>query len=181
MKNSTNKTWLFWTTLNHIVGPHWTILYILDSFGPFQTILFVSLVPNYHMYLLTFHSEKHLFWDTLYSKLPSSWHFWGGQFWYSPIKDKRRDFGNKMLHMVVRRSWNERLDGIWQIWTLGGARFQLTSLLLLFSANWMVIGYLGRIKYSNVGRLFCTPAPPKFTKKLAVDSFFNFGSWSKQK
>ena len=30
--------------------------------------------------------------------------------------------------------------------------------------------------YSNVGRLFCTPAPPKFTKKLAVDSFFNFGS-----
>ena len=35
--------------------------------------------------------------------------------------------------------------------------------------------------YSNVGRLFCTPAPPKFTKKLAVDSFFNFGSWSKQK
>ena len=25
--------------------------------------------------------------------------------------------------------------------------------------------------YSNVGRLFCTPAPPKFTKKLAVDSF----------
>ena len=31
-------------------------------------------------------------------------------------------------------------------------------------------------KYSNVGRLFCTPAPPKFTKKLAVDSFFNFGS-----
>ena len=32
------------------------------------------------------------------------------------------------------------------------------------------------IVYSNVGRLFCTPAPPKFTKKLAVDSFFNFGS-----
>ena len=31
-------------------------------------------------------------------------------------------------------------------------------------------------KYSNVGRLFCTQAPPKFTKKLAVDSFFNFGS-----
>ena len=31
-------------------------------------------------------------------------------------------------------------------------------------------------EYSNVGRLFCTPAPPKFTKKLAVDSFFNFGS-----
>ena len=31
-------------------------------------------------------------------------------------------------------------------------------------------------QYSNVGRLFCTPAPPKFTKKLAVDSFFNFGS-----
>ena len=30
--------------------------------------------------------------------------------------------------------------------------------------------------YSNVGRLFCTLAPPKFTKKLAVDSFFNFGS-----
>ena len=35
--------------------------------------------------------------------------------------------------------------------------------------------YIPRI-YSNVGRLFCTPAPPKFTKKLAVDSFFNFGS-----
>ena len=34
----------------------------------------------------------------------------------------------------------------------------------------------GNLKYSNVGRLFCTPAPPKFTKKLAVDSFFNFGS-----
>ena len=32
------------------------------------------------------------------------------------------------------------------------------------------------IQYSNVGQLFCTPAPPKFTKKLAVDSFFNFGS-----
>ena len=31
-------------------------------------------------------------------------------------------------------------------------------------------------EYNNVGRLFCTPAPPKFTKKLAVDSFFNFGS-----
>ena len=30
--------------------------------------------------------------------------------------------------------------------------------------------------YSNAGWLFCTPAPPKFTKKLAVDSFFNFGS-----
>ena len=30
--------------------------------------------------------------------------------------------------------------------------------------------------YSNVPRLL-----PKFTKKLAVDSFFNFGSWSKQK
>ena len=26
--------------------------------------------------------------------------------------------------------------------------------------------------YSNVGWLFCTPVPPKFTKKLAVDSFF---------
>ena len=38
-----------------------------------------------------------------------------------------------------------------------------------------------RTEYSNVGWLFCTPAPPKFTKKLAVDSFFNFGSWSKQK
>ena len=34
----------------------------------------------------------------------------------------------------------------------------------------------GKKGYSNVGRLFCTPAPPKFTKKLAVDSFFNFGS-----
>ena len=33
-----------------------------------------------------------------------------------------------------------------------------------------------KTNYSNVGRLFCTPAPPKFTKKLAVDSFFNFGS-----
>ena len=33
-----------------------------------------------------------------------------------------------------------------------------------------------QVWYSNVGRLFCTPAPPKFTKKLAVDSFFNFGS-----
>ena len=33
-----------------------------------------------------------------------------------------------------------------------------------------------KLIYSNVGRLFCTPAPPKFTKKLAVDSFFNFGS-----
>ena len=32
------------------------------------------------------------------------------------------------------------------------------------------------VDYSNVGRLFCTPAPPKFTKKLAVDSFFIFGS-----
>ena len=143
MKNSANKTWLFWTTLNHIVGPHWTILYILDSFGPFHTILFVSLVPNYHMYLSTFHSEMYFFWDTLYSELPSSWYFWGGQFWYkqfwySPFK-YIKDFGTKMSHMVVRRSWNERLDGIWQIWTSGGARFQLTSLLLLFSANWMVI------------------------------------------
>ena len=34
----------------------------------------------------------------------------------------------------------------------------------------------GEHHYSNVGRFFCTPAPPKFTKKLAVDSFFNFGS-----
>ena len=33
-----------------------------------------------------------------------------------------------------------------------------------------------KTNYSNVGRLFCTPAPPKFTKKLAVDSIFNFGS-----
>ena len=38
------------------------------------------------------------------------------------------------------------------------------------------LGELRESLYSNVGWLFCTPAPPKFTKKLAVDSFFNFGS-----
>ena len=37
-------------------------------------------------------------------------------------------------------------------------------------------GGMVKCNYSNVGWLFCTPAPPKFTKKLAVDSFFNFGS-----
>ena len=36
--------------------------------------------------------------------------------------------------------------------------------------------HLDVFSYSNVGWLFCTPVPPKFTKKLAVDSFFNFGS-----
>ena len=75
MKSSANKTGLFCTTLNHFVGPYWTFLYILDSFGPFHTILFVSLVPNYHMDLITLHIEKHFFWDTQYSELPSSWHF----------------------------------------------------------------------------------------------------------
>ena len=51
-----------------------------------------------------------------------------------------------------------------------------------YSVDWTVPYEMMNYKwYSNVGWLFCTPAPPKFTKKLAVDSFFNFGSWSKQK
>ena len=32
--------------------------------------------------------------------------------------------------------------------------------------------FFSSFNYSNVGWLFCTPVPPKFTKKLAVDSFF---------
>ena len=42
--------------------------------------------------------------------------------------------------------------------------------------KWKIMDTRTRQDYSNVGWLFCTPAPPKFTKKLAVDSFFNFGS-----
>ena len=42
--------------------------------------------------------------------------------------------------------------------------------------RWSSTKLLHPMLYSNVGRPFCTPAPPKFTKKLAVDSFSNFGS-----
>ena len=53
--------------------------------------------------------------------------------------------------------------------TIGRAIFQRIFFFFYFFSTTSTF-------YSNVGRLFCTPAPPKFTKKLAVDSFFNFGS-----
>ena len=53
--------------------------------------------------------------------------------------------------------------------TMGRAIFQRIFFFFYFFSTTSTF-------YSNVGRLFCTPAPPKFTKKLAVDSFFNFGS-----
>ena len=146
MKNSANKIWLFWTTLNHIVGLY--CLYILDSFGPFHTILFVSLVPNYHMYLSTFHSEMYFFWDTLYLELPSSWHFWGGQFWYkqfwySLFKDKRIRNKNVAHGSEAIVEWKIR-------WNLADLDFGRNPIRTNKSSPPLFCelgGYLGRMKY----------------------------------
>ena len=79
--------------------------------------------------------------------------------WYSSYCYSRH-----VCYFTIKDSWEQSY----------ASPFLFVAIISSLMLCWNII-------YSNVGRLFCTPAPPKFTKKLAVDSFFNFRSWSKQK
>ena len=121
-----------------------------------------------------------------------------------PIRNKERSGGGTFLGTKTKSETQRPCFwvNLKEIWSIGGRMSEKrskniwaitpsleTEILALgyfwswfdFQQSFIILFPLRRTNYSNVGRLFCTPAPPKFTKKLAVDSFFNFGSWSKQK